>query len=216
MQPSRGRLVLKGHGVIGGGVLDSASRKRAREDAPAGASAIAAARAAGATSSSSSASVSASVSEPKITRTPGTGTLRTSSTTVYGVGTRFDEDVCYGDVLEVGSEARPVAFVLSATSLGLSEAFSVDVAVPAPFTVARLVVVRDAASMDPAAVARAAASARLADVERQTGAGGRSIQVKSDRGKGTYSFVAAGTGSAASREEQLDARAKARGRDKFC
>ena len=222
MQPSSssssssrgGRLVLKGHGAIGSGRGSSGpctatSYKRARVD-PLGVS----------TSNSTSSVViaisgtttSTSTGDPKITRTLCTGQLRTSATAVSGIATRFLDEIKAGDVIEVGNEARPVAFVLSATSLGLSEPFSVDVAVPARFTVAHLVVL-DAAALDPVEASRKAASARFADVERQTGAGAR-IQIKGDS-KGTYSFASAAM-TTGSREDQLDARAKTRGRDKFC
>jgi hypothetical protein len=239
---SGGRLVLKGHGVVGSGRgLGSAtviSRKRARDDvgvisdtstnitttAPTTATATTTTAAtttggpqitttAPTTATAATTTAATTTGGPQITHTRGTGTLRTSSTTVYGIGTRFLDEVKAGDVLEIGSEARPVAFVLSATSIGLSEPFSVDVAVPAPFTVAHLVE-HDAATLDPVEFSRKAATARFADVERQTGAGTR-IQIKGDS-KGTYSFASAIGAAAASREDQLDARAKARGRDKFC
>ena len=211
---SRGgvRLVLKGHGVVGSGRgLGSTtviSRKRARDDVDVDATTTTTI-----TTTAATATATTATGGPQITHTRGTGTLRTSSTTVYGVSTRFLDEVKAGDVIELGSESRPVAFVLSATSIGLSEPFSVDVAVPAPFTVAHLVV-HDAATLDPVEFSRKAATARFADVERQTGAGTR-IQIKGDS-KGTYSFASAIGAAAASREDQLDARAKARGRDKFC
>lgn len=218
---SRGRLVLKGHGAVGSGTV--ISRKRARDDdktsvpisasSGAVASAISDTTGTAATATTTTTTTTSTTGSPQITHTRGTGTLRTSSTTVYGISTRFLDEVKAGDVIEIGSEARPVAFVLSATSLGLSEPFSVDVAVPAPFTVAHLVV-HDAATLDPVEASKKAATARFADVERQTGAGTR-IQIKGDS-KGTYSFASAVGAAAASREDQLDARAKARGRDKFC
>ena len=222
MQPSLnpsvnrvGRLILKGHTApIGAG----GSRKRVRDEAkePISAATGAAGPApqpeGGGRMTSGENVLAAATSAASITRMPGSGTLRTSSTTVYGIATLFDKEVRGGDVLEVGAEARPVAFVLSANSISLKEAFSNDIAAPASFIIARLLSADKA--VDPAAAARAAARLRAADIERQTDTGSR-FQVKG-AAKGTYVMGAPiATAASLSREELLDMRSKARGRDKF-
>jgi hypothetical protein len=207
----KGRLILKGHTApIGAGV----SRKRVREEAKDVSGVAASGIQVGGMAASTDRNVLAAASSAaSITRTPGSGTLRTSSTTVYGIGTSFDTEVRGGDVLEVGAEARPVAFVLSATSISLKEAFNNDIAAPASFIIARLASVDKA--VDPAAAARAAAKVRAADIERQTDTGGSRFQVKGVA-KGTYVMGAPiSTAASLSREDLLDLRSKARGRDKF-
>lgn len=59
------------------------------------------------------------------TRTPGSGKLITSGTTVHGVGTRFKDELKVGDAVEVAhpvslkAEIRVVKMVLSDTSCGI-------------------------------------------------------------------------------------------------
>lgn len=207
----RGRLVLKGHGAIGSAAGAVPVRKRPRDDElPLAAAA-------------SPSVVVPSVPEA-LERIPCSGTLRTSQTTVTGINTAFTREVRPNDILHLGvggtreNEGRVVRFILSATSLALAEPFSSDAVDPVEFSISRRSAVV-AAGADPGAAARAAADARTLALERETGASGARVQVKSVD-KGGYTYVAAGSlGAAAvdeSRESALDARARARGRDKFC
>jgi len=218
MQRAPGRLVLKGVGPLGAaGGAAGAARKRARDDdgagAGAGAGAGGAAAAAPAPAPAPAPGGAAAPAPAAPARAPGSGALRASATTVTGVGTRFDAEVRAGDVLEAFGEARRVAFVVSATSLALAAPFAADARAPAPFFVVRARDARaDAAAADPARAAREAEAARLAEAARFTGAAAGRVEVKG-AAKGSYATVDAPP--AGSREAALDARAKARGRDKF-
>lgn len=209
--------MLKGHGAIGATGASSAAplaaRKRPRADDE---HSLAAAPQA----SPSLVPTAADAFE----RVACSGLLRTSHTTVTGVTTAFTREVRPNDILFLAGatreqDGRAVRFILSATSLALAEPFPADAVEPVKFTISRRAAV-GAAGVDVGAAARAAAAARTLALERETGAGGARVQVKS-ADKGAYTYVAVGAlGTAAavedSRESALDARARARGRDKFC
>ena len=226
-----GRLVLKGHGPIGGGAAGKiAGLKRARDAADSGSGSGGGASSAGsaalATTSTAppdaafeaalaAAAAAASLAPPSLLRSPGAGALQCSHTTVTGVGTRFKTDVKPGDVLELSPDLwAPVAFVVSDTGLSLKEPFQRPLGgAPAAFTIVRRAPAGGGGSgvlplLDAADRARR-------ELEGATGQSATSMTAKRSAtvvgAKGSYEKVAVTGGEGMTREELLDLRCKTRG-----
>jgi hypothetical protein len=148
----------------------------------------------------------------------GSGRIRTSGTTVTGVGTRFRREVRPGDALRVidpvsaKEELRVVSMVVSDESAGISSAFPNAITDPSPFSVVRL----------PKSHAVSSEPKRSRLTEDSSFAGeysGREVTVRVKHGGG-YKIVKRPVaeddgGSEVSRERLLDARSRL-SRDKFC
>lgn len=123
--------------------------KRIRESAP-----PQRAEGVGAASSAVASAESAAPAPQAATRSPGSGKLITSGTTVHGAGTKFSTELKVGDAIEVSHpvslkpEVRVIKMVLSDTSCGVNAPFSADLVTASEFFVLRL----PKRAADPAAI----------------------------------------------------------------
>jgi len=145
--------------------------------------------------------------EPIITRHDCPGTITTSYLTVTGVGTHFKTDCKPLDVLECGGDARPIAFVISDTQLGLKEAFLSDIKPPGQ----GYVVVRATKGGGGGGGGALPPPKKVDTEESATGVSASTMRVQKPGAKGVYLFEKLDSGAKElSREELLDQRCKAR------